>query len=129
MMNTEAKDAARLYRERAIEGASPARILRMLLEGALRRIDKAVAVDARDPRSSFVADLGRAEEIVTELGLAIDVEKAPELPDCLIVNGWTAEGEIMGLRHRELPVFGVQFHPESVLTQDGMQLMRNFVEM
>ncbi len=79
MMNTEAKDAARLYRERAIEGASPARILRMLLEGALRRIDKAAATDARDPRSSFVADLGRAEEIVTELGLAIDVEKAPEL--------------------------------------------------
>jgi flagellar biosynthetic protein FliS len=79
MMHTEAKDAARLYRERAIEGASPARILRMLLEGALRRIDKAVAADPCDPRSSFVADLGRAEEIVTELGLAIDVEKAPEL--------------------------------------------------
>lgn len=79
MMNTEAKDAARLYRERAIEGASPARILRMLLEGALRRIDKAAAVDARDPRSSFVADLSRADEIVTELGLAIDVEKAPDI--------------------------------------------------
>lgn len=77
--HTDAKDAARLYRERAIEGASPARIVRMLLEGALRRIDKAVACDARDPRSTFVADLGRAEEIVTELSLAIDADKAPEL--------------------------------------------------
>lgn len=79
MTHTDLKDGARLYRERAIEGAAPARILRMLLEGALRRIDKAAAADARDPRSCFVADLGRAEEIVTELALAIDVEKAPEI--------------------------------------------------
>ncbi len=78
-MHTEAKDAARLYRERSIEGASPARILRILLEGAMRSIDKAAACDARDPRSTFVADLGRADEIVTELSLAIDPEKAPEL--------------------------------------------------
>lgn len=79
MMHTDQRDAARVYRERAIEGASPARILRMLLEGALRLIDKAAAVDARDPRSSFVSDLDRADEIVTELALAIDVEKQPEL--------------------------------------------------
>jgi len=78
-MHTDQKDAARAYRERAIEGASPARILRMLLEGAMRNIDKAAAVDARDPRSTFVADLARADEIVTELTLAIDPEKAPEL--------------------------------------------------
>ncbi len=78
-MNTSALDAARLYRERAIAGASPARILRMLLEGAMRNIDKAAAADARDPRSTFVSDLGRADEIVTELTLAIDTEKAPEL--------------------------------------------------
>lgn len=79
MMNTDQKDAARVYRERSIEGASPARILRLLLEGALRRIDKAAALEARDPRSTFVADLARADEIVTELALAIDVEKAPEV--------------------------------------------------
>lgn len=78
-MHTDQKDAARAYRERAIEGASPARILRMLLEGAMRNIDKAASVDARDPRSTFVSDLARADEIVTELTLAIDPEKAPEL--------------------------------------------------
>jgi len=78
MSNIDAKEAARLYRERVIEGASPVRILRLLLEGALRRIDRAVTSDARDPASNFVADLQRAEEIVTELRLAIDDAHAPE---------------------------------------------------
>jgi flagellar protein FliS len=78
MSHIDAKEAARLYRERVIEGASPVRILRLLLEGALRRIDRAVTTDARDPASGFVADLQRAEEIVTELRLAIDDSHAPE---------------------------------------------------
>jgi anthranilate synthase component 2 len=50
-------------------------------------------------------------------------------PVCLEVTAWTEEGEIMGLRHRELPVWGVQFHPESILTVTGMDMLRNFLEM
>jgi anthranilate synthase/aminodeoxychorismate synthase-like glutamine amidotransferase len=49
------------------------------------------------------------------------------LPACLEVSAWTAEGEIMGLRHRTLDVEGVQFHPESVLTTEGKHLVANWV--
>jgi anthranilate synthase/aminodeoxychorismate synthase-like glutamine amidotransferase len=51
------------------------------------------------------------------------------LPDCLEVTAETAEGEIMGLRHRSLGVEGVQFHPESILTRVGMDLLRNFLKL
>ncbi|MDI6631585.1 MAG: aminodeoxychorismate/anthranilate synthase component II [Bacillota bacterium] len=55
---------------------------------------------------------------------------APEgLPDVLEVSAWTAEGEIMGVRHREHPVEGVQFHPESILTEHGRELLRNFLDL
>jgi anthranilate synthase/aminodeoxychorismate synthase-like glutamine amidotransferase len=55
------------------------------------------------------------------------VERA-SLPDCLEVTAWTAEQEIMGLRHKTLPVEGVQFHPESFLTLVGKDLLRNFLQ-
>jgi para-aminobenzoate synthetase component 2 len=51
------------------------------------------------------------------------------LPACLEISAETAEGEIMGLRHRTLSVEGVQFHPESILTRPGMDLLRNFLTL
>ncbi|MFQ6105135.1 MAG: anthranilate synthase component II [Candidatus Glassbacteria bacterium] len=50
------------------------------------------------------------------------------LPDCLEVSSYTSEGEIMGIRHREYRIEGVQFHPESVLTDEGNMMLRNFLE-
>jgi anthranilate synthase component II len=51
------------------------------------------------------------------------------LPDCLIVDARAPDGTIMGIRHRELPVFGVQFHPESIVTEAGKVLLQNFLDV
>ena len=51
------------------------------------------------------------------------------LPDTLIRTAWTEEGELMGLRHKEHPTFGLQFHPESILTEHGHTMLKNFLEL
>jgi anthranilate synthase component 2 len=56
--------------------------------------------------------------------LAIECET---LPDCLEVTAWTDDDEIMGVRHKTLPVEGVQFHPESILTEHGHEMLKNFL--
>lgn len=51
------------------------------------------------------------------------------LPSCLEVTAWSETEELMGFRHREMPIEGVQFHPESIMTSEGVKLLKNFLEM
>lgn len=57
------------------------------------------------------------------------IVKRETFPDCLEITAWTEEDEIMGLRHKDFPIHGVQFHPESILTMEGMKLLQNFLEL
>jgi anthranilate synthase component 2 len=57
------------------------------------------------------------------------IVKRETLPECLEITAWTAENEIMGLRHKEHPVHGVQFHPESILTEHGKTMLGNFLKL
>ncbi|MGD2185289.1 MAG: aminodeoxychorismate/anthranilate synthase component II [Desulfobacterales bacterium] len=75
-----------------------------------------------DGRSIF-KDLTNPFEAVHYHSLIVQKDT---VPDCLDISAWTAEGEIMGLRHRNYPVEGVQFHPESILTEAGTDILQNF---
>ena len=70
------------------------------------------------------ADLPARYQIIRYHSLVV---ASPDLPDCLQVTATTDDGEIMGLQHRDLPVYGVQFHPESIETEHGHQLLGNFL--
>ena len=76
-----------------------------------------------DGRTLF-AGLENPFEATRYHSLIIDREG---FPSCLEVSGWTVEGEIMAVRHRKHRVEGVQFHPESILTSSGKDLLRNFL--
>ena len=72
---------------------------------------------------SIFQDLTNPFEAVRYHSLIVQKET---VPDCLEISAWTADGEIMGLRHRKYPVEGVQFHPESILTEAGTNILQNF---
>ncbi|MDQ8202501.1 aminodeoxychorismate/anthranilate synthase component II [Pelagicoccus sp. SDUM812003] len=71
---------------------------------------------------------GIPQDIKTTRYHSLLVERE-SFPDCLEITAETAEGEIMGLRHRELPIWGVQFHPESIATENGMDILKNFLTL
>jgi anthranilate synthase/aminodeoxychorismate synthase-like glutamine amidotransferase len=80
----------------------------------------------RHNRSGVFEDLPNPFEATRYHSLIVRRET---LPECLEITADTTENEIMGLRHREHPIYGVQFHPESVLTAEGMALLRNFLKL
>ena len=57
------------------------------------------------------------------------VVERDSLPGCLEISAWTEEDEIMGIRHKEYPIEGVQFHPESILTKVGLKILENFLKL
>jgi anthranilate synthase/aminodeoxychorismate synthase-like glutamine amidotransferase len=90
--------------------------------GADRIMHGKTSMIFHDGRSIF-KDLTNPFEAVRYHSLIVHKDT---VPDILEVSAWTADGEIMGLRHREYPVEGVQFHPESILTKTGINILQNF---
>lgn len=78
-----------------------------------------------DTESRIFAGMDREIQVARYHSLAAKREK---LPDCLKIIAETEKGEIMAVEHRKYPVYGLQFHPESILTPDGYKIIRNFLE-
>jgi len=79
----------------------------------------------RHAKKGVFRDLPNPFTVTRYHSLVIDKDT---LPPCLEVTAWTDDGEIMGVRHRDLAIEGVQFHPESILTEHGHALLKNFLE-
>ena len=80
----------------------------------------------RHNRTGIFAGLEPELEVGRYHSLVVD---AGSLPECLIPTAWSETGEIMALEHRDLPVIGLQFHPESILTQHGYPMLANFLRL
>ena len=83
-----------------------------------------------------IADIDKEEKIFAGLPEKLPIARYHSLaaepntiPDCLKVIGKTEDGEVMAIRHKEYPVYGLQFHPESVLTPDGSAILENFLNL
>ncbi|WP_029233478.1 anthranilate synthase component II [Butyrivibrio sp. VCB2006] len=70
--------------------------------------------------------LGSEGDVARYHSLALDPDT---LPDCLNVTATTEDGEIMAVQHKEYPIYGLQFHPESILTPRGKEMLKNFIEL
>ncbi len=79
----------------------------------------------RHTKKGVFKDLPNPFRVTRYHSLVIDKQT---LPHCLEVTAWTEDGEIMGVRHRDMAIEGVQFHPESILTEHGHALLKNFLE-
>ena len=79
-----------------------------------------------DPACPLFAGCPDSAPVARYHSLAADPDTIPE---CLAVTARTAEGEVMAVQHRQFPVFGVQFHPESIMTPDGTAMLRNFINL
>ena len=79
-----------------------------------------------DPACPLFAGCPETAPVARYHSLAAD---AATLPECLKVTARTADGEVMAVQHRDYPIFGVQFHPESIMTPDGRTMLKNFIHL
>ena len=75
--------------------------------------------------AAFGATCPKVAPVARYHSLAADAETIPEK---LKITAFTTDGEVMAVQHKEYPIFGVQFHPESIMTPDGKQMLRNFIK-